>query len=269
MSGLRFYLGTHMPHWLALPQVEARQVPLFISHMRLMRYRRALPRARTRWALDSGGFSQISMHGRWTFTAAEYAAAVRRYRDEIGGLDWAAPMDWMCEPPIIAKTGLSVAEHQRRTVASFLTLRQLAPDLPFIPVIQGWSTADYLRCVDLYQQAGVDLWSYGTVGVGSVCRRQGTHQAREIMGALASLGLRLHGFGYKKDGLAVAGGMMVSADSMAWSYNARRQRGRPLPGCTGHQTCANCRWYALRWYRQMVRAARIGTSAPWQMSMAA
>ncbi len=34
-----------------------------------------------------------------------------RYRDEIGCLLWAAPQDWMCEPWITAKTGLTVAEH--------------------------------------------------------------------------------------------------------------------------------------------------------------
>jgi hypothetical protein len=53
---------------------------------------------------------------------------VRRYRDEIGCLDWAAPQDWMCEPFILAKTGLSVREY-RRTVASYLRLTELAPDL--------------------------------------------------------------------------------------------------------------------------------------------
>jgi len=31
----------------------------------------------------------------------------------------------MCEPPIIAKTGLSVREHQERTVENFIELEQL------------------------------------------------------------------------------------------------------------------------------------------------
>ena len=31
-----------------------------------------------------------------------YAARVRRYRDQIGRLAWAAPQDWMCEPAILA-----------------------------------------------------------------------------------------------------------------------------------------------------------------------
>jgi hypothetical protein len=39
--------------------------------------------------------------------ADEYAGLVARYAEEIGGMDWAAPQDWMCEPWIIEKTGLS------------------------------------------------------------------------------------------------------------------------------------------------------------------
>jgi hypothetical protein len=79
---------------------------------------------------------------------------VNRYADEIGQLDWAAPMDWMCEPWIVEKTGLSVREHQERTVANYLALRDRGP---FIPVLQGWTLEDYETCVDLYAQAGVDL----------------------------------------------------------------------------------------------------------------
>jgi hypothetical protein len=89
------------------------------------------------------------MFGEWRTSPSQYVAAVRRYRDQIGNLMWAAPQDWMCEPIVInggkvgrltfVGTGLSVAEHQRRTVANLLELRQLAPDLPFIPVLQGYA----------------------------------------------------------------------------------------------------------------------------------
>ena len=71
-------------------------------------------------------------------------AAVRRYRDEIGRLEWAAPIDWMCEPFMLAKTGLAIAVHQAHTVANYLELRSLVPELPFVPVLQGWSRDDYL-----------------------------------------------------------------------------------------------------------------------------
>jgi hypothetical protein len=144
-----------------------------------------------------------------------------------------------------ARTGLSVAEHQHRTVANYLALRQLAPALPFIPVVQGWRLADYLACVDLYASAGVDLAALPRVGLGSVCRRQSTAEIAVIVTALAALGLRLHGFGIKTSGLGQYGHLLASADSMAWSYAARRAPA--LPGCTGHRNCANCLIYATTW----------------------
>lgn len=65
-----FYLGTHMDGWLAHVGV-----PLFVSHRRLAR-RKTLPRARSGWALDSGGFSELSLYGEWRTTAEDYVAAV-------------------------------------------------------------------------------------------------------------------------------------------------------------------------------------------------
>ena len=53
----------------------------------------------------------------------------------------------MCEPFILEKTELPVEEHQRRTVPNFLHLKELAPDLPFAPVLQGWTLEDHLRRV--------------------------------------------------------------------------------------------------------------------------
>jgi hypothetical protein len=232
-------LGTHMPHWL-----RELDLPLFVSHRRLKRYRRELPVARGKWALDSGGFTELSMHGRWATTLPEYVDAVHRYRDEIGGLLWAAPMDWMCEPWMLENTGLTVREHQERTVANYRELRAAAPDLPFVPVLQGYAPDDYLACVDLYRDAGVDLLDGRLVGLGSVCRRQGTGEITDVVSELADLGLRLHGFGMKTRGLAQIGHRMASADSMAWSFEARRVP--PLPHCT-HKSCANCLDYALLW----------------------
>jgi hypothetical protein len=145
---MRFFLGTHHPSWLATTSV-----PLFVSHRRLAG-RKRLPEAATEWTLDSGGFTELSMFGGWQTAATDYVAAVHRYRDQIGKLAWAAPMDWMCEPWIVARTGLSIAEHQRRTVANVQQLRAMAPDLPFIPVLQGWRLDDYLACADLYEQGG-------------------------------------------------------------------------------------------------------------------
>jgi hypothetical protein len=237
---VQFYLGTHETSWLG-----RLDVPLFISHHRLA-MRKRLPVAQAGWALDSGGFTELEQFGRWRTTADEYVEAAQRYTEEIGLLDWAAPMDWMCEPHMLQRTGLSVREHQERTVESYLELRGHGP---FIPVLQGWTLADYETCVELYASAGVDLGAERVVGVGSVCRRQSTDEIGQIMHVLHGYGLRLHGFGVKKEGLARYGRYLESADSMAWSYRARRDW--PLPGCS-HRNCANCSRYALRWRDELL-----------------
>ncbi|NYI95903.1 hypothetical protein HNR12_002180 [Streptomonospora nanhaiensis] len=246
--GARFYLGTHRETWLR--DERFRGVPLFISHRRL-RDRRRLPRAITDWALDSGGFTELSMYGRWETPPEHYAQAVARYAAEIGQIQWAAPQDWMCEPSVLAKTGRTVAEHQRLTIDNLLELRTLAPDLPWVPVLQGWHPDDYRRHVDAYTRAGIDLTREPVVGLGSVCRRQATAPMHALIGDLARQGLRLHGFGFKTRGLAHMHHLLASADSLAWSYAARRRP--PLPGHDiAHINCANCPTYALRWRAEML-----------------
>ncbi|AYR01211.1 queuine tRNA-ribosyltransferase [Mycobacterium phage Oscar] len=254
-----FYLGTHEPSWL-----RTAGVPLFVSHRRLMRLKGELPVAAERWALDSGGFSELSMFGEWQTTPTEYVAAVKRYDEEIGKLEWAAPQDWMCEPDMIAKTGLSVVEHQRRTVANYVELCTLWAEVsdaecPFMPVLQGYAVEDYLRCMDMYAEAGVDLGAVPMVGVGSVCRRQHTGEIREVFEAILARdpGLPVHGFGVKSLGLREYGHLLTTADSMGWSYNARRNA--PLPGCT-HAKCSNCLLWALRW-RENIEGAELAAPA--------
>lgn len=241
---MKFYLGTHRPGWL-----DKVDVSLFVSRTRL-HDRKSMPRARTSWALDSGGFTQLSIHGRWTFDAATYVADVRRFDAEIGSLDWAAPMDWMCEPHVLTKTGLTVAEHQRRTVDSVIDLRSRAPEQRWIPVLQGFTRDDYLRCADLYADRGIDLAAEPTVGLGSVCRRQSTTMVEGLVQRLAGDGIKLHGFGVKSGGLRRMGELLASADSMAWSFVARRRPVR-LDGCT-HANCANCQRWALQWRRELL-----------------
>lgn len=251
---MKFYLGTHMTNWL-----RETDVPLFISHRRLAR-QKTVPKAVGSWALDSGGFTELSMHGRWLTGPGEYVEAVYRYQDEIGNLDWAAPQDWMCEPVMLDKTGLTVADHQARTVASVVELRDMAPDLPFVPVLQGWGLADYMRCVALYADAGIDVSAEPTVGLGSVCRRQSEDEIETICSTLAELGIKLHGFGVKTLGLRYARHLR-SADSLAWSYNARRNP--PIPGHS-HKSCSSCLPWALRWRERVLRRASVQQPTLWE-----
>lgn len=247
---MTFYLGINEPYWLGLLDV-----PLFVSRRRLIRIKKP-PKALAKWVLDSGGFTELQIHGKWETSPHQYAAEVRQWRDEIGKMEWAPVQDWMCEPAVInggrfggldfKGTGLSVHEHQKRTVFSYVTLKTIAPDLPWAPVLQGQAPDDYIRHVEMYEKAmAYPLSTCKVVGIGSICRRQGTVESMAILRPLAAMGLKMHAFGLKSTGFLLgASAILKSADSMAWSRAARYDA--PLDGCT-HRSCHHCRKYALRW----------------------
>lgn len=123
MLPYHFFTGTHIPSWLARTTI-----PLFVSHTRLVG-RKTLPRAICSWALDSGAFSEIQRYGQFATLPTDYVAAVRRYSNEIGSMRFAAIQDWMCEEAMLQRTGLTIREHQRRTIVSYQTLKATAPEI--------------------------------------------------------------------------------------------------------------------------------------------
>lgn len=244
MRASNFYLGSHHPGWLAILGV-----PLCVSRTRL-KGRRSFPRALAPWMLDSGAFSEIATHGKWTVAPAQYALEVERFAREVGSLAAVSQQDWMCEPRMLKKTGLTIARHQSNTVRNYLELRDLGVDRLF-PVLQGWTSDDYHRHVELYDDHGVQLDQLPVVGIGSVCRRQAEDEISQVLHSVSSLGIKLHGFGVKMQGLAKGGCALHSADSMAWSFSARREA--PLPGCKSHINCANCEIYAMGWRERILQ----------------
>ncbi|MET9402667.1 hypothetical protein [Kitasatospora sp. NPDC002965] len=250
--GTVFYLGGP-PRW-----ARDSHVPLMLSANALMDYRLGGPRspvARCRFALDSAGFSQVGKYGDYLLSTDEWGGMVYRLMDRFGAPpEFASCQDFMCEPQITARTGFTVAQHQEFTVDSYLYLVEQFPAAPWMPVLQGQRVEEYLEHCAMYEAAGVDLGSLPLVGVGSVCRRQGTREAGHILAELAARGLALHGFGLKLQGLRTYGHHLASADSYAWSSGARKRQVR-LTECDHRAAdCRNCRRYALHW-RERVLAA--------------
>lgn len=242
------YLGTHMPSWLWKPELEG--VPLFVSHERLRPRRTPFPRALTAYAVDSGAYTHLTRHGRWVETPEEYVAALRRYWDQIGPFDFAGQQDSLCSPAVFdacqTATGIrpTVREQQSATVANYLRLVELAPELPIVPTLQGVTYEDYMAHVDMFAANGVDLTAVPVVGVGSLVGKPPDHVER-IGTGLHDRGIaRLHGFGVKGSQIDAAGHHMSTVDSMAWSTGGRH---RPMPDCTHPGTCANCVRFALGW----------------------
>ena len=212
-----FLLGMHDPH-------NAHRVPAaFVSAHRLRRRRSGFPVRR--WVMDSGAFRTIEMHGGYPHPVDEYAALIRRYAGN-GQLLAAVSQDYMCEAFMLEKTGLTVRQHQHLTIERYDAL--LACNLAgvrLMPVLQGYAPAEYAQHVRDY---GDRLAPRAWVGVGSICRRNS--DPRAILSVLLAIrrerpDLRLHGFGIKSTSLALQliRDMLFSADSLAWSYSARKQ----------------------------------------------
>jgi len=215
-NNLLFFPGLHQPS-------DARHFETaFISVNRLRR--RKGPFKVGRWIMDSGAFTELATYGHYRHGVEEYAAEIRRWVGN-GELLAAVAQDYMCEPWIIAKTGLSIAEHQRLTIERYDALVACNPGVYIMPVLQGYSPEDYVRHVHMYgPRLTAGLW----VGVGSVCKRNSDVQAIEaVLLAIHAVrpDLLLHGFGLKTTALhsGLVRRLLRSADSMAWSFAARRE----------------------------------------------
>jgi hypothetical protein len=217
---VRFYVGLHRPNhgqhfdraFISINTIRDRRSPFAVKH----------------WVLDSGAFTELKNHGQYRHTVAEYARDAARWIGN-GELDAIVAQDYMCEPFMLERTGLTVADHQRLTIERYDELLTFGLPVTVMPVLQGYSHAEYLAHLDSY---GDRLAPGAWVGVGSVCKRQGRPESvlRVLLAIHAQRpDLRLHGFGVKATSLAHPGVRheLFSADSMAWSYAARMEGRNP------------------------------------------
>lgn len=219
---MMFFTGMHQP-------CDAAKVPAaFVSIHRLEdRQRSFLVR---RCIIDSGAFTTILTHGKYLEPPAVYARRLRYWANKLRRrLLCAVAQDYMCEPFILDRTGLTIPEHQRLTIERYDQLVVAQPYCRIMPVLQGYSCSDYLlHLKDYGDRLGLRHW----VGVGSLCKRNGDPaQIEEVLLAIkrARSDLRLHGFGIKTTALrsALVRQLLFSADSMAWSFHARKNGRNP------------------------------------------
>ena len=211
---MRFFIGLHQPS-------DAKHFDSCFVSINRLRNRKG-PFAVGDWIMDSGAFTEISGHGRYRTSVADYAAQIKRWKHN-GNLLAAVTQDYMCESFILAKTGLSVADHQRMTIERYDALVAQDTGVYIMPALQGWHPQEY---ADHVRQYGDRLAPGAWIGVGGVCKRQGNIAAiGAVLMAIKEVrpDLRLHGFGVKTTALRspVIRALLETADSMAWSFAAR------------------------------------------------
>lgn len=212
-----FFVGMHQP-------CDAWRVPAAFISVHRLKARRSGFRVR-RWVMDSGAFRTIELHGGYPHPPEEYAAHIRRFARN-GRLLAAVAQDYMCEPHMLARTGLTIADHQRMTIERYDGLLSCDTGGTYVmPVLQGYAPHDYVAHIRQYgQRLKNRMW----VGVGSVCKRNSDPVAIEnVLLAISRErpDLRLHGFGIKTTALrsGIVSNLLFSGDSLSWSYAARME----------------------------------------------
>jgi hypothetical protein len=217
LDGPIFYIGLHHPN-------DAAQFPQACLSINVLR-RRKKQIACEAVLVDSGAFTELATYGRYRHEPSEYAEELRRLmRADVVNIEAAVSQDFMCEPFMLAKTGLTVADHQRLTIERYDALVAESLPFPIMPVLQGYRPEEYAAHIQAYgDRLKPGMW----VGVGSVCKRNGNPEA--VLAVLWAIhvvrpDLRLHGFGVKQTSLEHHGirSLLYSADSMAWSFAARK-----------------------------------------------
>ncbi len=183
-----------------------------------------LPPQLTDRAADCGGFVATLRHRQYKYSPAQYVGWLHTW-----GPQWAATMDRCCEPETAATAGI-VALRQAWTtrMAWHFWRRYRAVPWVWVPTVQGWHLADYVRHArDLAPLAAEMAAAYGPgspfrVGIGTLCRRASAAQIRAIVQAVAAElpGVGFHLWGVKLSVLqdrAALPEAVVSVDSAAWN----------------------------------------------------
>jgi hypothetical protein len=215
--------------------------------------------------VDSAAFTELNLYGAYRHGVEDYAAEL--YRLHTSGVVKIAAVvaqDYMCEPFMLAKTGLTIPDHQRLTIERYDALKAELDRLfgdkcpfPIMPVLQGYAPSDYVRHIEMYgDRLTPGMW----VGVGSVCKRNGDPDAIvEVLSAIHRVrpDLLLHGFGVKQTALMHPGvrELLATADSMAWSFAARKQ------GRDGNS------WREAKTFTERVTNIATQAAKPWQIPL--
>lgn len=244
-SGIEIIIGLpHLANGALLERAVQLQAPVLISANCLSRWRKADGwRDWTGWRtatlqnarrlpsvdLDSAGYTMTVAYGGMPWSIADYMALAASFPFRR-----VASADYCCEQEI-AVDREEVRDRMSRTIATNRECRSRAIDLGianrFMPVLQGRTPDDYIRCLDAL--AGM-IAPGSIVGVGSMCRRQihgpeGLVAVVERLSRDLPIGAKLHALGVKGDALpylAPFSHWVASIDSQAYGIAARRDARR-------------------------------------------
>jgi hypothetical protein len=139
---MTFFVGLHHPS-------IAHHCPSVMLSVNTLRRRKG-PFEVQDWIMDSGAFMQIARHGGCPNPPEAYAAEIVRWSTN-GNLLRAVSEDYMCEPGMLERTGLTVADHQALTIERYDAIRAaVPPHFHILPVLQGYQPAENISHIQAY-----------------------------------------------------------------------------------------------------------------------
>jgi hypothetical protein len=176
-------------------------------------------------AADSGGFVATRIWGDYRYNLHQYADWL-----STSNPDWAAMMDYCCEPEITGKNDGVIRERQARTTENAWKAWWQYQDVEWawVPTVQGWNVEDYIRHAKAlrplicamqrhYKSVGNP---YFRVGIGTLCARANSEMIRRVVKAvrweLPRVPLHLWGVKLKAVHPLLASQGVVSVDSAAY-----------------------------------------------------
>lgn len=176
--------------------------------------------------IDSGGFTAAKRWGAYPWEPAQYAEFIRAVSRDVP-LDFCAILDYACERGVNREHYQTNVERIEATIENERACREAAPDLPWLPVLQGDTLEE--RSYDLSRRRGLGMLPTDYAGIGSVCGR-GAKAARAVIRFYAAhlFGVRYHAFGMHVGAMddKVVPGALRSWDSYSWTWarGARMER---------------------------------------------
>jgi hypothetical protein len=196
-------------------------------------------------AVDSGGFTAARRWGRYPWSPQQYADFVQDVSRDVP-LDWCASMDYACEPAVDRSPLGTNHTRIEATLQLEPACRQVAPHLPWLPVLQGDTLAE--RAYDLARRQQEGLVPPRLAGVGSLCGR-GACQAIQTLGfyRIHLPGVRFHGFGLHVQALDddTTFAALASWDSYGWTWG-KGQKGVDRPPAYLRQPGETCTQFTQR-----------------------
>ncbi len=244
---MKIYMGV----WNIQQATVLRQ--FMYSVRRLKKRISAMPFRGLDWILDSGGFSEININGKYSFTVNEYLRLVELHQPRMF-----FNMDYVCESNALNKTGLTIKQHQEKTTNNQIKIMDIYNKFnikgQFAGCIQGFEIEEYLSHIDSLKEHGLIT---PIMGIGSICRRNSINQILNIIKAIKKEvpKTKLHGFGIKTQILNMPSvyNDLYSCDSMSWSLSGRNQKTKMCINCKypNSKSCGNCHYYLINYYNKI------------------